>query len=99
VDFAQATYADSLAEVDVSGYGSGADVVPILFHTRKSVVGGSEMVWYVDDLHKRCSYQSTSWGGSSLALEVLTVSTQPTHTHCQVELSRFGEKGGLMAET
>lgn len=40
------------------------------------------------------SYQSSDWGGSSLALEVLTVSTHPIRQkeECQLLLNRVTDK-------
>lgn len=67
VDLAQAADTDGLADVDVAGDGGSADVVPLL-----RVNNHARILWI-----SRWSYQSASWGGSSLEAEVLTVSTQP----------------------
>jgi hypothetical protein len=50
MDFAQAADADGLAEVDVSGYGGGADVEPISFRTCKIslILVCSERFWDAD---------------------------------------------------
>lgn len=65
VDLAETTDTDSLAEVDVTSDSSGANVEPITIRNYTRSVRG---IW---------TYQSASWGGSSLEAEVLTVSTQP----------------------
>lgn len=69
VDLAQAADTDGLAQVDVTGNGGSADVVP-----RKRV---NKPILEIFSCFRRWSYQSASWGGSSLEAEVLTVSTQP----------------------
>lgn len=74
VDLAQAANTDGLAHVDVTGNGSGADVVPAIITVRwgRSI-----------EMNRDQSYQSASWGGSSLELEVLTVSTHPNNHQFQ----------------
>lgn len=72
VDLTETVDTQGLAEVDVTGDGSSADVVPVFqldFHPLSSLV--TEILCVCK------SYQSMSWGGSSLAAEVLTVSTHP----------------------
>ena len=74
VDLAETVDTESLAEVDVTGDASGADVVPIEIHcVRPFFLPASTMCICMYGW----SYQSASWGGSSFELEVLTVSTHP----------------------
>ena len=58
---------DGLAEVDVAGDSGGADVIPFVFVSRLLSIHE----------HSSNTHQSMLCGGSSLALPVLTVSTQP----------------------
>ena len=67
VDAAEAAYTNSLAEVDVAGDSGGADVIPFVFVSRLLSIHE----------HSSNTHQSMLCGGSSLALPVLTVSTQP----------------------
>lgn len=66
---AETANADGLAQVDVPGDGSGADVEPSQ---------ESDICCFLSPARILRSYQSGSWGGSSLECEVLTVSTHPS---------------------